>query len=92
MDLMKLEYTVLKKEACRYEARSVFVSLFRIITESECSDIGWNTVNTDLYWVLGLYICFALVMKYLINYQLNLSFLVRSDIHLSLRINVSSIK
>ena len=53
MDLMKVEFTGLKPAACLYKTRSVFVSFFRIITESECSDIGCNTVKSWSLLVFG---------------------------------------
>ena len=49
MDLVKGDCEGLKQAACIYEARSVFVSLFNIITEIECSDIGCNAVK---FWSL----------------------------------------
>ena len=45
MDLMKVECTGLKQVAFRYKDRSFFVSFFRIISESECFGIRWESWN-----------------------------------------------
>ena len=45
MTLMKVWGKVPKQATCRYKTVFVFVS-FLIITESECSGIGYNTVKS----------------------------------------------
>ena len=74
---MKVECAGLNQEAYIYEARSVFVSLFRIIAESQCSGIGRNTVKYLSLMGFGTIDFFVLVMKYPIDHQSNLSFLAR---------------
>ena len=60
--LMKVECTVLKQATCRYDYRYTFVSFFKL--SLQVNALVWVGIqyNTDLYWVLGLYICFVLVV------------------------------